>query len=88
MGICGLGEKSYISHVSLVWEASYASLYEIQVSDNGKSWTTLKTVNGLGGTESIDLNCEARYIKMNGLQRATSYGFLCMNLKYMEFRHL
>ena len=70
-----LGEKSYISHVSLVWEASYASLYEIQVSDNGKSWTTLKTVNGLGGTESIDLNCEARYIKMNGLQRATSYGF-------------
>lgn len=70
-----LGEKSYVSYVTFVWEPAYASLYEVQISDNGELWTTVKRVNGRGGMENIDLNCETRYVRMNGLERATDYGF-------------
>lgn len=70
-----LGEKSYVSYVTFVWEPAYASLYEVQISDDGELWTTVKRVNGMGGMENIDLNCETRFVKMNGLERATDYGF-------------
>ncbi len=32
-----LGAISYISHINLVWETAYSSLYDIQVSDNAQN---------------------------------------------------
>lgn len=70
-----LQTPSFISYLSLVWEASYATLYEIQVSNDALNWETIKTVNGLGKTEIQEINKTARYIKIQGLERSSTYGY-------------
>lgn len=69
-----LGAISYVSHIHLVWETAYSSLYDIQISDDAQNWTNIKTVSGLGKTESIEINRETKYIRMYAKERATSYG--------------
>lgn len=69
-----LGTTSYVSQVVLAWEAAYSSLYEIQISDDKQSWETVETRVGLGGTETIEVNRDARYVRMYGRERATTYG--------------
>jgi endoglucanase Acf2 len=76
-----LGAVSYISHVTLVWEAAYATLYDIQLSDNKQDWQTVETVNGGGGTEITEINAFARYVRMYGRQRATQYGYSLYELE-------
>ncbi|MFV0469871.1 MAG: discoidin domain-containing protein [Dysgonomonas sp.] len=70
-----LGSPSYIGSVSIVWEASYASLYDIQVSDDATHWQTVKTINGLGKTETTEVNKTARYVRMYGNERSSIYGY-------------
>ncbi|WP_051815759.1 discoidin domain-containing protein, partial [Glycomyces tenuis] len=36
-----LGQRTAFDTVQLVWETSYASAYEIQVSDDGQNWSTV-----------------------------------------------
>lgn len=69
-----LGAISYISHINLVWETAYSSLYDIQVSDNAQNWTTVKTIHGTGKSEKTDINLSAQYIRILGKERATNYG--------------
>src|SRR5690242_19698782 len=45
-----LGATASITQVVLNWEAAYATAYQIQVSANGTSWTTISsTTTGTGG---------------------------------------
>ena len=77
-------ERVYrIDEVRLIWEAAYGNAYEIQVSEDGVSWTTVYTeTNGDGGTDSILLSdVTARYIKMQGQGRATGYGYSMYELQ-------
>jgi endoglucanase Acf2 len=69
-----LSAISYISHVRIVWEASYSSLYDVQISDNKSQWETVQTVAGGGGMEITEINRSARYVRIYGRQRALSYG--------------
>jgi len=69
-----LQQTSFVGYVALVWEAAYSSQYEIQVSNDGQTWETIKAVNGLGKTELIEVNRNTRYVRMYGLTRATPYG--------------
>lgn len=72
-----LGSTTNISQVVLYWEASYATQYEIQVSNNGQSWTTVHTeIAGDGGTDTINLSTtvSTRYVRMYGTQRNTIAG--------------
>lgn len=66
-----------ISGVSLIWETAYGSDYTIDVSDNGREWTTVFTrKRGTGGTEFITFDpVKARYIRLQGIQRATQWGY-------------
>ncbi|MEU0481827.1 discoidin domain-containing protein [Streptosporangium sp. NPDC006013] len=71
-----LGASSSISRVVLNWEAAYGSGYKIQVSENGTTWTDLKTVTGGdGGIDSWDVTGSGRYVRMQGVTRATGYGY-------------
>lgn len=71
-----LGEQYDLYNVEFVWEAAYASSYEIQISDDAQTWTTAKTVTGcLGGTDRQSVSGQARYVKMKGLSRHTDYGY-------------
>ncbi len=70
-----LGEKCALYQLKLYWEAAYASEYNILVSDDGNTWTSVKTVTSDGGKDEVKMgDVSARYIKIIGLQRATQYG--------------
>ncbi|MFE5973178.1 discoidin domain-containing protein [Streptomyces sp. NPDC056460] len=71
-----LGSSATLSHAVLTWEAAYGKSYSIQASENGTDWRTVTTVSaGDGGTDNVTLSGTGRYIRMNGLTRATGYGF-------------
>ncbi|WP_395366108.1 discoidin domain-containing protein [Streptomyces sp. YH02] len=71
-----LGSSATLSHAVLTWEAAYGKSYDIQASENGTDWRTVTSVTGGdGGTDDVTLSGTGRYIRMNGLTRATGYGF-------------
>src|SRR5579859_105410 len=72
-----LGATYNICHVTLTWEAAYATAYQIQVSNDAATWTTIySTTTGTGGTNDLTgLSGSGRYIRMYGTARATGYGY-------------
>ncbi len=71
-----LGFVQSINKVVLNWEAAYASKYQIQVSVDGENWTTVSEESGMAGemiSEFAAVN--ARYVKMQGVQRGTQYEY-------------
>ncbi len=71
-----LGQQSTLTHAVLTWESAYGKNYEIQTSDNGTDWHTLKTVaDGDGGTDDLALSGTGRYVRMQGLARSSGYGY-------------
>jgi hypothetical protein len=71
-----LGAVATIDQVVLVWEAAYASAFQIQTSDNGSTWTTIySTTSGTGGTQTLAVSGSGRYVRMLGTARATPWGY-------------
>jgi hypothetical protein len=72
-----LGTSTAINEVKLTWEAAYGKAYKIAVSTDNATWKTVySTTTGAGGTETIKFaQTTARYVRMIGVQRATSYGY-------------
>ncbi|MFX3635374.1 MAG: family 20 glycosylhydrolase [Candidatus Pristimantibacillus sp.] len=72
-------EQSYdIKKVILKWEASYATGYKIQVSDDANVWRDVyTTTSGAGGVEVISFRAveNAQYVRMLGTKRAGTYGY-------------
>jgi hypothetical protein len=66
-----------ISAVKLAWEHAYAVAYHLDLSVDGKHWTTVyRTAAGTGGTRDIEVDrVPARYIRVYGTKRAGSYGY-------------
>jgi len=71
------GAKTQLGFMKLVWENAYAKEYAILVSDDGQTWYQLRYVaDGKGGTEEFyNLNANVRYVRVNGVKRATQYGY-------------
>ncbi|TFW30180.1 c-type cytochrome [Duganella callida] len=78
------GAKTQVGYMKLVWENAYGKEYKLQVSDDGQNFTTVRTVsNGAGGTEEFfNLGVNARYIRMQGVQRATQYGYSLFEVQF------
>ncbi|GAB2617151.1 hypothetical protein Aab01nite_30310 [Paractinoplanes abujensis] len=71
-----LGSVQSFNHVRLAWEAAYATGYQIQTSNDGSTWTTVyATTSGDGGFDEVSVSGSGRYVRMNGLTRATTYGY-------------
>lgn len=71
-----LGTSTSVNKVVLNWEAAYASGYKVQLSTNGTTWTDLKTVTGGdGGIDTWDVTGTGRYVRVQGVTRATGYGY-------------
>lgn len=71
-------EKTYsINKVVLFWEAAYGKAYNILVSTDNQNWTTVKSLTGQdGGTDEITFDTvDARYVKLQGVERALPYGY-------------
>jgi beta-glucanase (GH16 family) len=71
-----LGATHSITKVNLNWEAAYAKAFQVQTSNDGTNWTTIySTTTGTGGNQTLDVNGSGRYVRVNGTQRATQYGY-------------
>ncbi|MDK8183259.1 discoidin domain-containing protein [Paenibacillus sp. UMB4589-SE434] len=72
-----LEEQTLISRVRLHWESAHAKAYKLQISDNATHWTDIyETSSSLGGIEIVDgLNIQGRYIRMQGIERASIWGY-------------
>ncbi|UXH78239.1 di-heme oxidoredictase family protein [Roseateles amylovorans] len=71
------GAKTQIGYMKLIWENAYGKEYALQVSDDGETWYQLRYVaGGKGGTEEFfNLNANVRYVRLQGVARATQYGY-------------
>ena len=77
-----LGAVHQLSAVRLDWEAAHASDYEIRVSDDAVTWTTLVSVTGGGGAADVHhVSGSGRYVRMHGTSRATEYGYSLWNFE-------
>jgi hypothetical protein len=78
-----LGAARAVGRVVLNWEAAYARSYRIDVSTDNATWRTVwSTTAGDGGVDNEDFPATtARYVRMVGLTRATSYGFSLWELE-------
>ncbi|KUH40191.1 MULTISPECIES: discoidin domain-containing protein [Streptomyces] len=77
-----LGATTRVSQVVLDWEAAYGKGYRIELSTNGSDWSTAhQTTTGDGGTDTIALTGEARYVRVYGTARATPYGYSLWEFK-------
>jgi len=67
-----LGIRRRVRYVLLRWGAAYALQYQIDVSADAATWTTVHTADaGAGGSEFVALNAPGRFVRMRGLQPAT-----------------
>jgi hypothetical protein len=72
-----LGSAQTVGRVALHWESAYGKSYRIEVSTDNSHWTTVfATTTGDGGTDiDVFTPATARYVRMFGVTRGTSYGF-------------
>ncbi len=81
--IVDLGQNYEINRVKINWEAAYAKSFKVQFSSNNVSWTTIQEIsNNTSQTNDLTgLAGTARYVKINGITRATVYGYSIYELE-------
>nr|WP_042191662.1 discoidin domain-containing protein [Kibdelosporangium sp. MJ126-NF4]CEL20213.1 Beta-glucosidase [Kibdelosporangium sp. MJ126-NF4]CTQ97438.1 Beta-glucosidase (EC 3.2.1.21) [Kibdelosporangium sp. MJ126-NF4] len=71
-----LGATARIDRITLSWEAAYASAFRVQTSATGQDWTDIhSTTTGTGGTQTLAVNGNGRYVRMLGTARGTGWGY-------------
>jgi hypothetical protein len=77
-----LGTTATIDRVVLNWEAAYAKSYQVQVSSNASTWTSLfSTTSGDGGVDDLAVSGSGRYVRILCTKRGTSYGYSLWELQ-------
>ena len=78
------GAKTAIGYMKLVWENAYGKQYNLQVSDDGVTFTQVRAVSaGQGGTEEFyNLGVNGRYMRLQGVERATQYGYSLVDVQF------
>ncbi|WP_433350358.1 discoidin domain-containing protein [Micromonospora sp. CA-111912] len=77
-----LGATATVTQVVLQWDPAYARSYQIQVSPNASTWTTVhSTSTGQGLRETIDVTGTGRYVRMYGTVRSGQYGYSLWEFK-------
>jgi hypothetical protein len=72
-----LGSVQQVSSVVVNWEAAFASSYKVQVSTDGVAFTDVASVSlaSAGPKTSSFAAVSARYVRMQGVARATQWGY-------------
>ncbi|MDG4840072.1 discoidin domain-containing protein [Micromonospora sp. WMMD967] len=78
-----LGASRTLDRVRLTWEAAYARAYQVQVSPDNATWSTVHTTTtGDGGVDDIAISATGRYLRVQGTQRALpAYGYSLWELE-------
>ncbi|HUP28379.1 MAG TPA: discoidin domain-containing protein [Chloroflexia bacterium] len=71
-----LGRSINFGRVELRWEQAYARRYDLQTSEDAKTWTTFySTTTGAGGNETITRQAKGRYVRLLMTRRGSEFGF-------------
>ena len=77
-----LGATYHIDRVVLRWEAAFGRAYQIQTSNDGVSWTAIRTTSaGDGGVDDLAVSGTGRFVRMFGTSRATVWGYSLWELE-------
>jgi len=78
------GVKTQVGYMKLLWENSYGKQYNVLVSDDGDKFTQVRSITaGQGGTEEFfNLGINARYVRLQGVVRATQYGYSLFEVEF------
>ncbi|GAA3202280.1 beta-N-acetylglucosaminidase domain-containing protein [Nonomuraea helvata] len=79
-----LAQPVDVAKVTLRWEAAYGTAYRIEGSADGATWQPLATVSGGDGgidTLWLDEPNQTRFLRVQGVKRATSYGYSLWELE-------
>lgn len=77
-----LPEAQHIGKVMLRWEAAFGKDYDVQISDDGQQWRTLASVRGGdGGVDTLRVDATGRFVRMQGVDRATQWGYSLWELE-------
>lgn len=78
------GAKTAIGSMKLTWENAYGKEYSIRVSDDEQTWYQLRHVAGAkgGSEEYLNLNSNVRYVRIQGVKRATQYGYSLFEVSF------
>lgn len=81
-----LGNDYVINSVKLNWQIACGSEYLIMTSKDNKKWETVSSVtNGTHGDITLSFDAvNARYVKMQGIKRATQYGYSILEMEVYE----
>ncbi|MGI4832063.1 MAG: Ig-like domain-containing protein [Janthinobacterium lividum] len=78
-----LGATYAITKVRVNWEAAYGKDYQIQVSPDGTTWKTVRTVTG--NTAAVNLlsgiAASGQYVRLYNTARGTGYGYSVYELE-------
>jgi uncharacterized protein len=79
-----LGSTRQLSRIRLTWEGAYGRAYRIDSSTDNANWQTVyATASGDGGTDDIAVAGNARYVRLTGTQRGTSWGYSLWELSVL-----
>jgi hypothetical protein len=87
--IVDLGAVYRFSKVVITWEAAYGKSFKIQTTADSTvtqttQWTDIATqTSGAGGTDSFTVDAVGRFVKMQGVQRGTAYGYSMYEFQVM-----
>ena len=91
--VIDLTNTQVIDRIRLSWETAYGLNFQLQVSDDGINYTTVKEVtnnapvnrNGQYVNEYSNLATRGRYVRMLGTARATNYGYSIYEFEVFGF---
>lgn len=78
-----LGKTYAINRIRIVWEAAYGKDYQLQVSNDGATWSPIKTIAGNTTltNDHTGLSGTGRYVRINCTARGTVYGYSIYELE-------
>ena len=81
-----LGSVVSISQVILKWEQSYAKTYQIEVSTDAATWTSIYTTSTGNGDSDVISNLKAvgQFVRMSGTDRGTIYGYSLLEFEVYD----
>jgi hypothetical protein len=78
-----LGSSYSVNRVRITWEAAYGKDYQVQISSNASTWTSIKTVTGNTSLTNdwAGLSGTGRYVRIYGTARGTAWGYSIFELQ-------